>query len=99
MSPRPAAPNTASMSACVTTSPSEYPARPRGEGIATPPRTSGTPSSKAWASTPIPTRRSDTVEGLRQLVQRADAQAAGVGPDLEVRPGAAADLDGDEASL
>src|SRR5207302_437412 len=99
MSPRPAAPSSASISACVTTSPSECPARPRGEAISTPPRTSGTPPAKAWASTPIPTRRSGTVEGLRQLVQRADAQAAGFGADLEVRPRAAADLNGDEPGL
>src|SRR5205085_217276 len=99
MSPRPAAPSNASMSAWVTTSPSECPARPRGEGIATPPSTSGTPSAKAWASNPIPTRSSDTFERLGQLVERADGQSPGVVAGLEIAPGATADPDGDEAGL
>src|SRR4029453_15540168 len=54
MSARPAAPRTASMSAWVTTSPSEWPARP-GPGSSTPPSTSFASSEKACASTPIPT--------------------------------------------
>src|SRR5919202_4128732 len=93
MSPRPAAPSSASISACVITSPSECPASPRGEGIATPPSTSGTPSAKAWASTPIPIRISDTAERLRQLVERADAQGADA---LQIRPWAAPNLNRDE---
>src|SRR5205085_2246498 len=36
MSPSPAAPSSASINACAITSPSEWPARPRGESIATP---------------------------------------------------------------
>ena len=58
MSPRSAAPSSASMRACETTSPSECPARPRGCSIATPASTSATPSAKAWASNPMPTRSS-----------------------------------------
>ena len=44
MSPRPAAPSSASVSACAITSPSECPASPRGWSKRTPPSTSGTPS-------------------------------------------------------
>src|SRR5579862_8756001 len=58
MSPSPAAPRIASMSAWTTTSPSECPASPRGCSSSTPPSTSGTPSASACASTPIPTRYS-----------------------------------------
>ncbi len=71
MSPSPAAPSTASVSACAITSPSEWPASPRGCSIATPPSTSGTPSSNACASTPRPIRSSDT-ERPGQLGERAD---------------------------
>src|SRR5438046_4613480 len=76
MSPSPAAPSTASITACAITSPSECPASPRPNGISTPPSTSGTPSSRAWASKPVPTRYSDTVERLRQLAERADRDDA-----------------------
>ena len=55
MSPIPAAPSTASISACAITSPSEWPASPRGESSSTPPSTSGTPSTSACASAPSPT--------------------------------------------
>src|SRR5215210_2581028 len=55
MSPIPAAPSTASMSAWAITSPSEWPASPRSDSTSTPPRTSGTPSTRACASTPRPT--------------------------------------------
>ena len=51
MSPSPAAPSSASISACAMTSPSEWPASPRGWSSSTPPSTSGTPSSSACAST------------------------------------------------
>src|SRR5580765_6489275 len=64
MSPRPAAPSTASMSACASTSPSEWPARPRGWSSSTPPSTSGTPASSACASTPMPTRTSATEQAF-----------------------------------
>src|SRR5579862_6312907 len=76
MSSSPAAPRTASVNACASTSPSEWPARPLGCSIRTPPSTSGTPSSSACASKPVPTRYSDKVEGLRQLVERADRDRA-----------------------
>src|SRR5262245_44572690 len=54
MSARPAAPRIASMSAWVTTSPSEWPERPL-PGSSTPPSTSVSSSEKACASTPMPT--------------------------------------------
>src|SRR4051794_7222040 len=56
MSPRPAAPSSASMIACVRTSASEWPARPSSCGMSTPPRISGRPGSKRWLSTPRPVR-------------------------------------------
>src|SRR5438445_10275856 len=92
MSPIPAAPRIASVSACAITSPSEWPERPRGWSIRTPPSTSGTPSSSACASKPVPTRYSDTRESLRQLVERADRH----GPvrRLDVRMRAPTDTDG-----
>ena len=49
MSPSPAAPSSASISACASTSPSEWPASPRGWSSSTPPSTSGTPSARARA--------------------------------------------------
>src|SRR4051794_6603073 len=58
MSPRPVPPRMASISACTSTSPSEWPARPRGWSSSIPPRTSGTPSTSACASNPVPTRSS-----------------------------------------
>ena len=76
MSPSPAAPSTASVSAWAITSPSEWPARPLGKSIATPPRTSRTPCSNACASTPRPIRSSAT-ERSGQLVERADADRRG----------------------
>ena len=56
MSPRPAAPSSASTIACVSTSASEWPASPRSPGISTPPRISGRPSSKRCVSMPMPVR-------------------------------------------
>ena len=47
MSPRPAAPSRASVTACSTTSASLWPARPRGCSMRTPPRISGRPSAEA----------------------------------------------------
>src|SRR5438874_2124395 len=76
MSSSPAAPSRASVSAWARTSPSEWPARPRGCSIRTPPSTSGTPSSRACASKPVPTRYSDTAKRLRQLAERADRDDA-----------------------
>src|SRR5919201_797798 len=97
MSPRPAAPSSASISAWASTSPSEWPARPRGESIATPPRTRGTPASNACASIPIPTRWSDKRERLRQLVERLDADVGLVGTVLDERPRPTPKMHGDEA--
>src|SRR4051812_42864067 len=95
MSPRAAAPSSASISACVITSPSEWPARPRGESKARPPSTSGTPGSSACASTPVPIRSSDT-EHLRKLVEALDAQRTRW-RFVQVAPGPAADVHGDHA--
>src|SRR5262249_39706581 len=56
MSPRPAAPRRASVTACRTTSASLWPARPRGCSRRTPPRMRGRPSASRWVSCPLPTR-------------------------------------------
>src|SRR3954447_23174697 len=93
MSSRPAAPRIASVSACASTSPSEWPASPRGWSIWTPPSTSATPSSSACASTPRPMRRSDT-ERLRKLIERSDPEIR-LGRVVEVAPGAAPDVHGE----
>src|SRR5262245_2957752 len=50
MSPAPAAPRIASVTAWHTASASECPARPRSKGIVTPPRINGRPSTKRWRS-------------------------------------------------
>src|SRR3954447_26830872 len=92
MSPRFAAPSTASISAWATTSPSEWPARPGSPGNSTPPRTSGFAPLKPCASTPIPTRRSDNGEDRRQLVQRLDPERGPFGASLQIAPGAAPDV-------
>src|SRR5829696_207103 len=94
MSPRFAAPSRASIRACATTSPSEWPARP-SPSSSTPPSTSGVSEENAWASTPIPIRRSDTEE-LRHLDQRRRAQGFR-GRLVEIPPRAAAQMDGDHA--
>src|SRR5687767_14218995 len=95
MSPSPAAPSTASVSACASTSPSEWPARPRGWSSRTPPRTRGTPSSKACASTPRPMRRSDTAQRLRQLGERVDPDVRPLGACLQVTPRPSPEMNGD----
>src|SRR3954452_639242 len=92
MSPRFAAPSTASISACATTSPSECPARPGSPGNSTPPSTSCFSSLNACASTPMPTRSSDTGEHRGQLVERRDLRP---GPALQVAPRAAAYMHGE----
>src|SRR5882762_2938414 len=68
MSPRPAAPRTASVRACATASASECPTSPRGWGISTPPRMSflPSPSAKRCESYPIPTRMSGLEDAERQ---------------------------------
>src|SRR3954454_1593833 len=83
MSPSPAAPSTASMSAWASTSPSECPASPRGCSSSTPPRTSGMPSSRACASTPMPTRTSAIEEAFhaREVGGRRHLQQALVAAD------------------
>src|SRR5215210_960602 len=91
MSPRFAAPSSASISACATTSPSEWPARP-SPSSSTPPSTSGVPDANPCASTPIPTRRSDT-EQLRNLSEGGSAQRLGRRL-VEVPPRAPAQVDG-----
>ena len=105
MSASPAAPSSASVSACATTSPSECPTRPRGWSIATPPRTSGTPSPNAWASTPRPTRRSLTLQPGAHAVgtlappgaRRARrSRRAPSGVALQEPPRPAAEVDRDE---
>src|SRR5204862_8020906 len=91
------APSSASISACVTTSPSEWPASPRDESNATPPSTSGTPGSRACASKPVPIRRSEGTQDLRQLRQRVDLRIGlrGFRPlRLQVAPWPAPDEDG-----
>src|SRR5215207_5461650 len=55
MSPAPAAPSRASITAWVRTSASECPSRPSSCSISTPPRTRRRPSAKRWLSYPIPT--------------------------------------------
>src|SRR5205823_3648136 len=89
MSSSPAAPSKASVSAWARTSPSEWPASPRGCSIRTPPSTSGTPSSRACASKPVPTRYSDTLERPRQLVERVDRDC----PVRRLAPGVLAAAD------
>src|SRR2546428_13466720 len=68
MSPRPAAPSTASVRACATASASECPTSPRGDGISTPPRMSFLPSPSAnrCESYPIPTRISGSENAERE---------------------------------
>ncbi len=56
MSPSPHAPRIASQTACSSTSASECPARPRSNGMVTPPSTSRRPGTSAWTSKPVPTR-------------------------------------------
>ena len=66
MSPSPAAPSSASTIACVSTSASEWPARPRSPGISTPPRISGRPSAKRWVSMPIPAAHAQPIGSSRR---------------------------------
>src|SRR4051812_27946061 len=95
MSPSPAAPRIASMSAWVSTSPSECPARPRGCSNPTPASTSGTPSTSACASNPVPTRYSGT-ERVGELVEGPDRDRARRRL-VQVTPGAAPQVNRDHA--
>src|ERR1035437_602621 len=56
MSPAASAPSSASVSACSSTSPSEWPARPAWGGISTPPIFSGMPGWNSCESQPKPMR-------------------------------------------
>src|ERR1039457_3681092 len=56
MSPAATAPSSASVSACSSTSPSEWPARPAWCGISTPPIFSGMPGWNSCESQPKPMR-------------------------------------------
>ena len=56
MSPSAAAPRMASVTACATASPSEWPCRCTPKGMRTPPSTSGPPGSKRCESYPMPVR-------------------------------------------
>ena len=92
MSASPAAPSRASVRACAITSPSEWPTRPRGWSIVTPPRTRGTPSPNACASTPRPirspapvTRRTLTRPGAPRAT-RSRSPPRGVGWSLPHGP-------------
>src|SRR3954470_6244319 len=72
MSPRPAAPSSASIRACASTSASECPARPRSDsGISTPPTTRRRPSSRRCESQPMPARALN--RGSSQLLHAASA--------------------------
>ena len=56
MSPSPAAPSSASVMACSSTSASEWPSRPCVWGTRTPPIMSGRPGTRACTSQPSPMR-------------------------------------------
>ena len=69
MSGSAAAPSSASMTACRSTSASEWPSSPRSNGMSTPPRISFLPSTSRCVSKPVPYRVS---------MRSARAQSAGV---------------------
>src|SRR5437764_9849842 len=58
MSPSAAAPSKASVTACASTSASEWPSKPNSQGIVIPPRISGRPVAMRWMSQPRPVRYS-----------------------------------------
>src|SRR4051794_11935436 len=85
MSPRPAAPRRASISACARRAPSAGPASPPPPGKSTPPRTSAASSENACASSPMPTRTSLIVRRhLRE--KRLDEREVVGGRDLDEPP-------------
>src|SRR6478736_8583041 len=91
MSPSAVAPNTASHSAWQTMSASEWPSRPTGEAISTPPSTSRRPGTRRWASNAVPTRCS--AKGHRLALTPAEphkGRVAGLarGAQAAVEPGA-----------
>ena len=63
MSSRPAAPSSASMTAWVRTSASEWPSRPCSYGSVTPPRISGRPATSLCESQPMPVRTARAHDG------------------------------------
>src|SRR5258706_13718372 len=67
MSPRAAAPRSASQIACSRTSASLWPARPLSCAISTPPITSLRPATRACTSNPWPMRTSGRVRAFAQL--------------------------------
>src|SRR5262245_14423425 len=75
MSPRPAAPRSASVTACSTTSASEWPTRPCAESMRTPPRMSGRPSASRCESCPEPTRNMRGFYRRRRKPHNADSHA------------------------
>src|SRR6266566_2992624 len=83
MSPRPAAPRTASVRACATASASECATSPRWWGISTPPRMSllPSPSVKRCESYPIPTR----MAGLEDADREESGVLGVVDPDARHR--------------
>src|ERR1039458_7104918 len=85
MSPAAMAPSSASVMACSSTSPSEWPARPSGWSSVSPPMRSGTPGMKACESKPNPILVSMvTVPVLKEL--------SGDGSEFLVQPESAGAL-------
>src|SRR5208337_3277516 len=66
ISPSPAAPNSASQSACATTSPSECPTGPFSHGTSIPPTISLRPSARRCRSYPMPQRTLMLFSALRE---------------------------------
>ena len=69
MSPRPAAPSRASVTACSTTSASLWPARPRGCSIAHAAQDERPAGPRRWVSWPMPTRSCGDCTHARDLRQ------------------------------
>src|SRR5438445_9257658 len=84
MSPRAAAPSSASQIACSSTSASLWPSNPLSCAISTPPTTSLRPGTRRWTSKPWPTRMSELDASLELQDELRDAQVLGEG-HLDVR--------------
>src|SRR5262245_28331003 len=86
MSPSPAAPSSASVTAWATTSASLWPARPGPSGKVTPPSTRGRAGSseKGWTSKPCPTRITAAGAGSPGTEQGLGHDQVGRVRDLEV---------------
>ena len=74
----PNAPRIASQIAWSSTSASECPARPRSNGIVTPPSTSRRPATSAWTSKPVPTRTVPMLSAVLALPARIASASANV---------------------